>query len=310
MIIHQNVSRAMNAWDHIQPWWRYVSYLAVDFFPWSLLVPVAAVVAYRNRASLTAVERFTILAWAVPFLLLSVSKSKQGKYILMTYPFLAMMLASSLQRLSESTLNKLRRMLGLAFAIPGTALLLVGVAQVGGAKLLAQTQPFLGPIRLAGILLLAGGLWLWCRVQSRDSRKLVLHTAIPLAVIFTLVVPWTFVRLDPLKDYQGWAHQTEPLLANHRVYFWGDIRSGATIYSDRIVPVLTSPAQLAVLGPDDLLIATDRRWKPGIQGLDMAIIGKFQTIYRQPQGGDGLQILRTFPPVPLTLIDQTTNLQK
>lgn len=308
MIIHQNVSRAMNAWDHIQPWWRYISYLAADFFPWSLLVPATAVVAYRNRASLTAVERFTILAWAVPFLLLSLSKSKQGKYILMTYPFLAMMLASSLQRLSENSINKLRRMFGLAFAIPGIALLLVSVAHVGGAKLLAQAQSFLGPIRLAGILLLAGGLWIWSRVQSRDSRKLILHTAVPLAAVFTLVVPWTFVRLDPLKDYQGWACQTEPLLANHRVYFWSEIRSGATVYSDRILPVLTSPTQLAALGPDDLLIATNRRWKPGIQGLDIATIRKFHTIYRQPQGGDGLQILKPSPSEPLTRIDRPTNL--
>lgn len=291
MIIHQNVSRALNAWDHIQPWWRYVSYMAVDFFPWSLLVPFAALVAFQKRHSLTAVERFTIIACAVPFLLLSLSKSKQGKYILMLYPFIAMMVASGLHHLSESSIRNLRRMLGLALAIPGAALLFASVAHLGGAKLLVQIQPFMGPIRLAGIILLVGGLWIWSRVHSGNNPNLVLHTALPLAMVFTLVVPWAFVRLDPLKDYQGWARETEPLLANRRVFFWGDIRSGAMIYSDRLLPVLSSSTELAALGPADRLVATDRQWKPGIKGLDRVVIGKFQTIYRQRQGGDGLQIL-------------------
>ncbi|MDR2697033.1 MAG: glycosyltransferase family 39 protein, partial [Holophagales bacterium] len=33
MIIHQNLNRALNAWDHIQPWWRYALYIAGDLFP-------------------------------------------------------------------------------------------------------------------------------------------------------------------------------------------------------------------------------------------------------------------------------------
>ena len=109
MIVHQNLSRALEAWDHIQPWWRYLSYMAGDFFPWSLLVPAALVLTLRQRASLTAVQRFSLLAWVVPFLLLSLSKSKQGKYLLMVYPFLAMTVASSLPSLATATLGRLRR---------------------------------------------------------------------------------------------------------------------------------------------------------------------------------------------------------
>lgn len=63
------------------------------------------------------------------------------------------------------------------------------------------------------------------------------------------------------------------------------------IYSDRLMPVLTTNAELDALGPGDRLIVTDRRWKPGIQGLDVITMDKFRSVYRQQQGGDGMQIL-------------------
>ena len=112
-----------------------------------------------------------------------------------------------------------------------------------------------------------------------------------MALLYFLVVPGIVVRLDPLKNYRGWAKQTESLLNQHQVYFWGEIRSGAMIYSDRLLPVLTTKAQLAALGPADRLIVTNRRWRLGVQGLDQATLDQFRTIYRQPQGGDELQIL-------------------
>lgn len=291
MVIHQNVTRALSAWDHIQPWWRYFGYLAADFFPWSLLVPFAIFAAIKNRAALKAVDRFSILACIIPLVLLSLSKSKQGKYLLVIYPFLAMIVSSQLQRSASASIHNLRRLIGAGLLLPGLAFLLVGLNQMGGAKLLTQVQPFLGPLRLSGLILVLGGLWVSNGVQWNDGRRLVLHTALPLVLIFCLVLPWGMVRLDPLKDYKGWADQTEPFLANRRVFFWGDIRSGAMIYSDRLMPVLTTTTELGALGPEDRLIVTDRRWKPGTQGLDLITMGKFRAVYRQQQGGDGMQVL-------------------
>lgn len=127
MVVHQNVTRALSAWDHIQPWWRYFGYLAVDFFPWSLLVPLALFAAIKNRAALKAVDRFSILACVIPFILLSLSRSKQGKYLLMIYPFLAMIVASQLQRVTSASIHNLRRFIGAALLLPGLAVLLIGL---------------------------------------------------------------------------------------------------------------------------------------------------------------------------------------
>ena len=50
MVVHQNLERALHAWDHIQPPWKYVEYLAADFFPWTLLLPALALFLRRVRA--------------------------------------------------------------------------------------------------------------------------------------------------------------------------------------------------------------------------------------------------------------------
>ncbi len=86
MVVHQNLERALHAWDHIQPPWKYVEYLAGDFFPWTLLLPSLALFLRRSGAHRQASGRFLMLAVAVPFLLLSCSQSKQGKYLLMVVP--------------------------------------------------------------------------------------------------------------------------------------------------------------------------------------------------------------------------------
>lgn len=295
MLIRQNFLRALDAWDHVQPWWRYLSYVAADFLPWSLALPPALFILARRRRDLDPIQAFTVLAWMVPLLLLSASKSKQGKYLLMAYPFLALTLATELPRLSEAALRRLRLAFGTFFTLPGLALLVLGFIPVGGRKLQAQLLPFMGPLRLLGLTFLAGGLWILLRRSRWEAQGLALQVAASLGLVFVLGLPWVFRRLDPLKDYRGWAVQTEPLLQGRRVYFWGDIRSGAMIYSDRLMPVIADPARLRALGSEDRLISTRRRWKPGTHGLDESVQRKFQVIYEQQQGGDGLLLLAPCP---------------
>ena len=116
MIVRQNLDRAFQAWDHIQPWWRYFSYLAADFFPWSLLLPAAIGQLLGRWRSLATVPRFTLLAWAVPFVLLSFSASKQGKYLLMGYPFLALTVALGLQEPAPRLRAALRTLMAAALS--------------------------------------------------------------------------------------------------------------------------------------------------------------------------------------------------
>jgi hypothetical protein len=209
----------------------------------------------------------------------------------MIYPFLAVLISSEFHGVTNRSKEFLRRTIGFIYLGTGSALFVVGLTHVGGPKLHAQVHSFLGPLRLSAFILSLGGCWLWVQKTEVTPRRLLAKIAIPVAALCLLVTPWTMAILNPAKDYKAWARATEPLLANRQVYFWGDIRSGAMIYSDRMMPVLTTPNELQRLGPEDRLIVTDRRWKPGIDGLDATFMGRYKTIYHHPQGSDGLQVI-------------------
>jgi len=50
LVVRQTVTRYADPWHHQQPWYYYLAVLPGDFFPWSLLLPTAAVVAWRRIA--------------------------------------------------------------------------------------------------------------------------------------------------------------------------------------------------------------------------------------------------------------------
>jgi len=299
MIVHQNLDRALHAWDHAQPFWRYAEYLAGDFFPWCLLLPALFLFLKRTGALRSPLARFLILAAAVPFLLLSCSQSKQGKYILMIYPFLALLLAALLQPLTvEAAGVRLRRLGGTmaaGLALPGLALAAVAFAHAGGARAQAELLPYLGPLRLCAVLLLLGALSLAGRIASGEGRFLVRETAFTLGLVFLVAGTWGFRLLDARKGYRAWTGAVQPLIRGRRVFFWRTIRSGVMVYTDHQMPELHTLPELEGLGPEDRLVAMRREWDDNGQGLDATTRARFDILLRVPVGGGEALLLRRKP---------------
>jgi 4-amino-4-deoxy-L-arabinose transferase-like glycosyltransferase len=95
LMVNQNWNRFLRAFDHVQPWWFYFESMWSDFFPWTVLALAAPVVLgraglFRARPEL----RFAATAAAVTFVFLSCSQAKQGKYLLVAYPFAAVLVAA------------------------------------------------------------------------------------------------------------------------------------------------------------------------------------------------------------------------
>ena len=82
------------------PIYMYFVWLLTDFFPWSLLIFVAPIAAWRrwkeNRTTVTL-----SLAVIVPLLLYSAFSSKNAKYLLPIYPFIAILLGKRLGEIFE-----------------------------------------------------------------------------------------------------------------------------------------------------------------------------------------------------------------
>src|SRR5512140_3402084 len=95
LVVNQNWNRFFQAFDHIQPWWFYFESVWGDFFPWTALALTAPLVLaprglFRERPELG----FSATAAAVCFVFLSTSQAKQGKYLLVAYPFAAVLVAA------------------------------------------------------------------------------------------------------------------------------------------------------------------------------------------------------------------------
>jgi 4-amino-4-deoxy-L-arabinose transferase-like glycosyltransferase len=96
LVVNQNWNRFFHAFDHIQPWWFYLESIWGDFSPWTLPALAAAILAVRvgllgERSEL----RLAATVVATSFVVLSASQAKQGKYLLMAFPFAAVLLASA-----------------------------------------------------------------------------------------------------------------------------------------------------------------------------------------------------------------------
>jgi len=297
MIIHQNINRALNAWDHIQPWWRYGEYIAGDLMPWTLLLPSMLIFQYKNSARHNSLHRFTILAVIVPVLLLSCSQSKQGKYVLMIYPFVALLVGEMLQGfINEAEPSRRARHFGALFAgllgFIGLASCAAAFFNLGG-KLQLKIAPYLGPIKLISLILIfCACLFAWGAIRGR-ARNFARDVGIAVGLLFLAAGTWGFKSLEPHKGYRAWTIATRPHITGRKVYFWQTIRSGAMIYTDNLtMPELRTIAQLEALPPGTLLVATMRDWPTSQGGLTDAQRAMFETIVKMPVGGGGFMLMK------------------
>jgi 4-amino-4-deoxy-L-arabinose transferase-like glycosyltransferase len=301
LVIVQNFERATHAWDHIQPRWRYFEYILGDFWPWVLFLPGLGIHLVRSRRSLTPLQRFQILAFLVPFLFLSWAQSKQGKYLLMSYPFLALLTPNLfLRRDHEQKLPLPKSWLGwvlsAAMGLLAVAMLALSFTHLGGRKLHAQILPYLGPLRAGALIAVAGALLVVWRARKENAQALIRDAALTLGALYLVVGAWGFRLLDSTKEYHRWTALVEPQIAGRRVFFWQTIRSGAMIYTDHLMPELRTLADLeATLGPEDRLVSQDREWNQDSWGMTPEARMRFEVLLRVQTGAGEMLLIRKRP---------------
>jgi len=291
LIILQNFERATKAWDHIQPWWKYGEYLLGDFFPWVLLLPALALHLRRTRGLGEPARRFLLLAFLVPFVFLSLVQSKQGKYLLMGYPFLALLLANLFRRMEPSRARRLGGLLagGLAILAAALAALVLGA---GGAKLQVQIAPFLGPLRLMALGILGGTVYVVIQAARGQATRLIPAVALSLGWLYLVGGTWGFRLLDPPKSYRRWTTAVQPMITGRPVYYWQTIRSGVMVYTDHLMPELRSAKALEALDPEARLVAQRGEWEQDAWGLTPALRSRFEVLLSVPTGGGEILLLK------------------
>jgi 4-amino-4-deoxy-L-arabinose transferase-like glycosyltransferase len=247
--------RFYSAASHVRPFYYYLYQLPADFLPWTLLLPVAAVVGFREaRRGGESGRAWRLLAvWVlVPLLVFSSSSGKRGLYLLPVFPALAMMLGGAIDGWLSSR-NEFPRWAhrGLAgLGIAGVAGALA-VAWNGGIE--ADAYPLFGvspraalAFAGAGALGLVAGL-----VLTRHTRRpAALLEAAVLTVLATELV--LFTVLYPAYDSQKSPRQVATLAASltspgEAVGIFDDegLAGGILYYGDRPVEILPRPNDVA-----------------------------------------------------------------
>jgi len=230
----------------------------------------------------------------VPFLFLCLVQSKQGKYLLMGYPFLTLLVADLFRQVEPSRARRLGGLLTLGLAIPTIALVTLALG-AGGAKLQAQITPFLRPLRLMALVLAGGTVLVLIQTARGRGPRLVPGTALSLGLLYLVGGTWGFRLLDPPKSYQRWTKAVQPLIAGRPVFHWQTIRSGVMVYTDHLMPELRTAEALQRIDAEARLVAQREEWEQDAWGMTPALRARFEVLLSVPTGGDEILLLKKRP---------------
>jgi len=244
LILRQNFSRFVEAWDHRQPWYYFVKYFWVSYAPWSWLVPVAAFI----RPLSEPIRRAKILGWMwilAPLLFFSLADSKREPYMLPVAPGIALLVALVLDRLASGELT--RRQRAACLVVCG----LFGVLFLGLAAYLwlappAEAPPELSLALMGGSLLICAALVLGGLIAPTRQWSGPAGLCASMVLLFVVASVHVLPAGNSVKSHRAFAYEVRDLLADgDRLYgFFGPgtrkwIRGGGyAFYMGRTIPHL------------------------------------------------------------------------
>ncbi len=269
LIVNQNWNRFWHAFDHIQPWWFYLQSVFVDFAPWTLPALAAVVLLWRKGLLRDRPElRHAATVFAVCFLFLSASQSKQGKYLLVAYPFAAVLLAAGVGAAEEE--GRAGRPAWRA-ALRGyallTALLLAGAAAALPA-VAARRFPGYGTLA-AGVAVPLGvggvGVAAVLAARRRSAAPAYLALAAVLAAAEASAAVSLFPALDGRKTGRSFFERIAPRFAHGEplAYYGEPYRCYPILVMRRKTAHPRTEAELAAwlaAEPDGEVLVTEEHW--------------------------------------------------
>ena len=201
LIIWTNLSRYFSTGvGHARPIYYYLLNIPWGFFPWSIFLPGAFLLAFslRSNADKNAI-RF-LLVWIISlFLFFSFSKGKRPQYIFSIYPALALLVGYLGDRAMHLWEDKFYRR---AISIPS-------VASIAGLVILAVALPvgthlyykdFFGVALGVSAVMATFGILLWFAWRKNQPRRLIL---LPAAFIVVFIIFAVHVLIPKLEEYKS-----------------------------------------------------------------------------------------------------------
>jgi 4-amino-4-deoxy-L-arabinose transferase-like glycosyltransferase len=256
-ILHQNITRYTNAFDHIEDLFYYFHKLFFNFLPWSILLPFALYHAFKKRLW------FPLIWFLSIFLFFELSKSKRAIYLLSCYPACALLVGIYLKDrwswlLADGKTGKLVACFAVVLAcLPIAAL--VALRVVASPVVAVFNQEAASLYLYIAVLVLAGATLFYSIVRK---------SAVPaLSVLFFYFVFVGFfynafympVMDRNFKSPRLIADQLANLKEGRDIYTYGFSSAGIIFYIGKPIHVFTNFNEIKDKKNDILLIVEDEQ---------------------------------------------------
>jgi 4-amino-4-deoxy-L-arabinose transferase-like glycosyltransferase len=275
-VAHDVVRRTTTGLEqHGGPPGYHLATIWVFFLPWSLLLPLALVTAWKHRH--LPLVRFALAAVIGPWLMFEVVRTKLPHYMLPTYPFLAILVADAVVRCLRGELRDLDATpFRVAVAVFAVLLAIASTAPVVVASRFLEDPIWPGVVLAAAgwaVAVTLGTLLVWPKPQRRHPRLAPGLIALGVGTLALWSVAWTiflpraqFLRLSiraaGVLRQEGATGRGEAVMVDYKeptlaFYQGGTIREGSQrelthAVLDRSPPWLVITADLWQRAPIDV----------------------------------------------------------
>jgi len=256
-ILRQNITRYMNAFDHMESLFYYLHKIFFNFLPWSILLPFALYHAYRKKLWLP-------LVWFIfTFLFFEFSTSKRAIYLLSCYPACALLCGVYIRDKWPLLVERVGT--NILLRVFSIALILIPVAAVAALYVMPykDVQAFReGPSSLyvyMAILFLLGVALLVSlfRKTAKQAIALLLTYLIFIGVFYNMYyMPVTDRTSKSLRLI------TDPIGDNKKykeIYTYGFNSAGIIFYLGRPIKSFADIKEIKDIKHDILLIVEERQ---------------------------------------------------
>lgn len=223
-ILRQNFLRFFEAWSHKRPFYYYFTTLPLDFFPWTLFLPLGLYAAFKNWRTDKRTRFF--LLWSLWFFFFfSMSSGKISKYMLPVLPALAVIVSGPMVEW-----NRLYNRI--AFSVAAVLFLCLGIALFVYAP--ARYGEFMPESTMLGIAAICSSIFVFVPPKFLSGRKAFTSIAIFLGLAYLIGNISVFEKLNRYKSPRPVAEKLRSLAGGTTPWvYYGSIRGVYVYYVGR-----------------------------------------------------------------------------